>query len=127
MSNDENVTSRMSNGIQVISISGQMTYDFVPKIKDQIQTLIIDANGYIVDLTKVEKIDSVGLGLLVNTAKKIISNQNKVVIVNTDKFTQELFEISKLDAIFEITESIAEAEKLLKEKDEIYWSKISKY
>lgn len=127
MSDNTSVTSRMNGNIQVLSIKGRMTYDFVPEIKGKIQKQIKDADGYVIDLMDVVQIDSVGLGLIVNTAKKFISNRNKMVIVITDVLIQELFVISKLDEVFEMTRSVADAEKILEKNDDLYWAKISEY
>ncbi|MEA1974711.1 MAG: STAS domain-containing protein [Bacillota bacterium] len=128
MNNESNIVrSILTDGIQVISLSGRMTYDSIHEYKDSVIDLIVEADGYILDLNKIVQIDSTGLGLLVNIAKYFIKNKNKMVILNTDELIIELFKISKLDEIFEICDSRAEAIKIVKDEDNTYWSRVMSF
>lgn len=115
------------DGILRIALYGRMTYDTVQQFKTDIEEAIVDAEGYIIDLSKVEQIDSTGLGLLVNVAKHFIQNKNRMVIVNMDDLIQELFEISKLDSVFQICSTVSEAIRVVKDEDDTYWSRVMSF
>lgn len=124
---NEIVKQRMVDEVQIISLSGRMTYDDIGLYKKQIEDIIQPAQGYIVDLKNVQQIDSTGLGLLINVARNFIQNKEKVVIVNEDELIQELFEVSKLDKVFAICKTLAEAQIKVRDADETFWSRVKAY
>ncbi|MDM8534885.1 STAS domain-containing protein [Clostridiaceae bacterium HSG29] len=124
---NEIVKSKIDEEVQIISINGRLTYDEIANYKEKIKAIIDNAEGYIIDLTKVEQIDSTGLGLIINTAKHFISNQNKMVIVNNNPLTNELFKISKLHMVFNICETINDAMKIVLLEDEEYINGVKSY
>ena len=124
---DEIIKSKFNDEVQIISINGRLTYDEISNYKEKIMAIVDNAEGYIIDLTNVEQIDSTGLGLIINTAKHFISNQNKMVIVNDNPLTNGLFKISKLNMVFNICGSINEAMKIVLLKDEDYINGVKSY
>jgi len=128
--NDEaikRVRTKYQDEIQVIVLSGRLTYDLIEDFKREMKEIIGEAAGYVIDLKDVEQIDSTGLGLLINIAKHFIFNKNKMVILNQDEVINELFEISKLNRIFNICPTMNEAIKVVTEDDEAYWSRLTSY
>jgi len=125
--NIRRVNSSFTEEIQVLSLKGRITYDFIDGYKIELKGIIEDAGGYIIDLTKVEQIDSTGLGLLVNVAKNFIFNKNKMVILNKDDWINELFNVSKLNQVFNVCSTMEEALKTVTLEDDTYWNKVTSY
>lgn len=122
-----NVESKVENGIQFLKLRGRITYDDIEEYKRDIKSKIVESQGYIIDLSKVEQIDSTGLGLLVNVAKNFIYNKNKMVVLNSDDWINELFKVSKLNTIFPVCTTMEDALKAVTAEDENYWSKVLSY
>lgn len=121
------VVAKIENNIQIISLNGRLTYDYIGDYKTEVMDSIQNAKGYIINLGGVDQVDSTGMGLLVNTAKHFITNKHKMVLVITDSLIGELFTIAKLDKVFEICTSIEEAKKILNLEDDEYWSRVAGY
>ncbi len=121
------VMSKIENGIQFLKLDGRITYDAIEEYKQDIKTEIVASEGYIIDLSRVDQIDSTGLGLLVNVAKNFIYNKSKMVILNDDEWINELFKVSKLNTIFQICSSKEEAMAAIAQEDENFWNKVLSY
>ncbi len=67
----------------------------------------------ILDLSKMDYMNSSGLNVLVNILTKARSHSGEVVISNVSGKVKELFLITKLNTLFQVTESLEEAEKVL--------------
>jgi anti-sigma B factor antagonist len=61
-----------------------------------------DYKSYIIDLSELEFIDSLGLGILVGIQRKILSFNKTVVFRNPRKSIQKLFEITQLQRVFNV-------------------------
>jgi anti-sigma B factor antagonist len=57
--------------------------------------------------------NSSGLNVLVNILTKARSHSGEVVVSNVSGKVKELFLITKLNTLFQVTESLEEAEKVL--------------
>lgn len=77
------------------------------------------ANGQnliILEMSKVDYMNSSGLNVLVNILTKARNKNGEVVIASLADKVKQLFLITKLNTLFSITDSVEEAEKLLNEK-----------
>jgi len=70
------------------------------------------ANIVIIDLTKVDFMDSAGLGVLVQIHKRVHSSGGKFCLSSISEKVKMLFELTSLDSVFEIIENRAESDKL---------------
>ncbi len=122
----ESVKSSLKGDIQIFSLNGRLTYDYISDLKTEIADSIVEAKGYVLDLSTVQQIDSTGMGMIVNIAK-YITKDSELVIVNSDEFLQELFEVSKLNTIFNIQKSLADALNCFSENSDEYWNKVRSY
>lgn len=112
---------------QVIELKGRLTYDYIAEYKVNIIENIKEAKGYIIDLSSIIQVDSTGMGLLVNTAKHFISNQQRMVLIINDKLILELFTIAKLDKVFNICKDMKEAKDVLALADDDYVNRVNEY
>ena len=62
----------------------------------------------IIDLTDIDLVDSSGLGVLVSSLKKI-GNRGEVKLCNLKEAVQSVFELTRLDRVFGLYHSEAEA------------------
>ncbi|SMD37193.1 anti-sigma B factor antagonist [Reichenbachiella faecimaris] len=66
-----------------------------------------------VDISEVRYINSSGIGVLITILTKFRNKGGEVVIVNPSEHVKKLLAITKLNAIFTIVDSIAEAKEEL--------------
>ncbi|MGC5326869.1 STAS domain-containing protein [Brevibacillus sp. SYSU BS000544] len=95
------------NGYQKISIKGKLLFGSTNSVKNKLKEFIGQADGFIIDLTELQFIDSTGFGVLINFAKLV--GIQKIAIVIQDEIIRELFMISKLNLLFPLTASVDEA------------------
>ncbi|EKN63224.1 STAS domain-containing protein [Schinkia azotoformans] len=112
--NSVEIRSEILHGFQRIMFSGELVYGQTEKIREEIFSLLVDCDGYILDLQNVKTIDSTGFGILVSIAKKLKNqNRNRMVVVINKPSILQLFKITKLTLIFPVVETKEEAVALL--------------
>lgn len=94
-----------------ISFKGNLVYGQTEELKRTLIEKLEKKDGYIIDTTNVNDIDSTGFGVFVNTAKKV--NSKKIAIIVNDEFIRELFEIAKFSMLFPIVQNLEEAKATL--------------
>lgn len=115
--NSVEIRSEILHGFQRIVFSGELVYGQTEKIREEIFSLLVDCDGYILDLQNVKMIDSTGFGILVSIVKKL-KNQNRIVVVINNPSILQLFKITKLTLIFPVVETKEEAVALLSKDSE---------
>lgn len=94
----------------VLDLTGEIDVYTSIALKQEITQVISDGAKYIVaEMSKVEYLDSTGLGLLIGALKRLRENQGSLVIVSPNVRIVRVFEITGLYKIFNIYESLAEA------------------
>lgn len=68
-----------------------------------------EGNNVILDFCGLEYINSTGLGAIAHFYRQCTQKNLRVIICNLSAMCSRLFEITKLDQIFEITDSLDEA------------------
>jgi anti-anti-sigma factor len=61
-----------------------------------------DHKLFVIDLVNVTHMDSSAVGTLVAYKQKLSNNEKKLVICNLSAFLQEIFNILRMDTVFEI-------------------------
>ena len=75
--------SELDNGIRLIKLNGSLDMNGTYSIEVQFVRYCAGENiRVLVDLAKVNFISSIGIPLLVNTAKSIVSRGGKVILLN---------------------------------------------
>lgn len=73
-------------------------------IKNVIETELNNGNKYIaLDLTGLNSINSAGLGILIGLLNKVKVQNGKLKMLNINERILNIFKITKLDLVFEIT------------------------
>ncbi|MCU1349356.1 MAG: anti-sigma-factor antagonist [Acidobacteria bacterium] len=68
-----------------------------------------ESTNVIVDFTKIDYIDSTGIGELVGYLGKFTTQNRKLILVNPSERIKKLLKLAKLDAVFKIYGSEEEA------------------
>lgn len=96
----------------VISVSGDFDVVGAPQVRSAImRTIAAGATGLIIDLSRVDFVDSFGLGVLVGALKRVAAAAGQLVLVLTEPRVLKVFEITGLDSVFVIAASLAEAKE----------------
>ena len=86
--------TELDNGIRLIALNGALDMNGTYSIEVQFVRYCAGDNiRVLVDLSKVSYISSIGIPLLVNTAKSIISRGGKIVFLNPQDKVSQVFEM----------------------------------
>ncbi len=100
------------NGFSIVKIEGEIDLFNSQDLKRDIENLI---NGgkvkLILDMNKVSYIDSSGLGVLVGINKRVRMRGGFLRLVALPQDIKHLFEITKLDKVFNIYPTVGSAMK----------------
>lgn len=69
---------------------------------------------FLIDLTDLKHVNSTGLGIFITLYTRVRGKSGEMVINNPSENIQNLLKITKLDSVFSITDSRAEAVERLK-------------
>ncbi len=106
-------TSRKDpKGVLIVEVDGQLIVgnrqEFKQKILDALEG---GERRFLVDFTRTGYIDSSGLGVLVSLSKKIRDEGGELRLAGLNEDLRTLFELTKLDTLFTISDSAADALK----------------
>lgn len=94
----------------VIELEGEVDVYTAPQLKQQMISLLESgAKELVVDLTKVDYLDSTALGVLIGGLKRMRERDGNMVLVCPSPRIRRVFEITGLDKIFDIFNTQADA------------------
>ena len=106
--------SELENGIGLIKLGGKLDIIGVGEIETKFTGYCAgDKTRVVVDLSEVEFLASIGIRLLVLTAKSIASRHGKMVLLSTSPDVQHVLEITGIPAIIPIYSHLESAEAVL--------------
>ncbi len=100
------------NGYEIFEISGEFVIGQIGDLLDEYTELIkLKKSKFIFDFTKVDLIDSSGLGTILMGASQVLTNNDKIRICLDPKkiVVKDLFSIVKLDSIMEYYTNLNDA------------------
>jgi anti-sigma B factor antagonist len=104
------VKTEVKNDLTVCCVEGEIDINTAPDIKKAFEKLIAKKTPKIViNLTKVTYVDSSGLATLVEILKNMRAYGGRMRLTNMPHKIKSLFEITKLEKLFEIIADEAEA------------------
>jgi anti-sigma B factor antagonist len=102
------------DGIAIISPRGDIDAITAPELQREFDRLLAQAMRYFVlDLSKVGFIDSAGLAALINLCKRVRVGEGDVRLAAIPFQVLPVFKITRLDRVFEIFETSADAARSL--------------
>ena len=103
-------TVRKQGGILVIDVDGQLIVGNRQELKQRVlDALEAGDRKFLIDFTRTGYIDSTGLGVLVSLSKKIRDEGGDLRLAGLNEDLKTLFELTKLDTLFAITDSADQA------------------
>ena len=97
-------------GVKVIAVEGQLIVGNRQELKDMVQEALETGDRkFLIDFSTTGYIDSSGLGALVSISKKIREQGGDLRLAELNEDLRSLFELTKLDTLFAIADSRAEA------------------
>ncbi len=99
-----------SGEVTLVEVEGQLIVGNRQELKQQVlERLEAGDRKFVIDFANTGYIDSSGLGVLVSLSKKIREQGGELRLSNLNEDLRTLFELTKLDTLFKITDSKAEA------------------
>ncbi len=96
--------------IPVIAVHGQADLHTAPALRDALTEAIDDgASGLVVDLSDATFVDSMTLGVLLGAVKRLRPNGGRLAIVCRSPHIRRIFEITLLDRVFALHETLESA------------------
>jgi anti-sigma B factor antagonist len=93
--------------IPVIAVHGQADLNTAPALRDALTEAVDDgASALIVDLSDATFVDSMTLGVLLGAVKRLRPSGGRLAIVCTSPHIRRIFEITLLDRVFELHETL---------------------
>jgi anti-sigma B factor antagonist len=94
----------------ILEIGGEIDVYTAPKLREKLIELVSDGSyDLIVDLEKVDFLDSTGLGVLVGGLKRVRNHDGSLKLVCTQEKILKIFRITGLTKVFPIYASVDEA------------------
>lgn len=99
-----------------VALSGRLDIDGVKSIELEFASLIGGQNkSAIVDMTEVSFIASLGMRMLLSTAKSLRAHDRKIVLYNPQPVVQEALETAGFSAVMPIENDLAKALALVQQ------------
>jgi anti-sigma B factor antagonist len=99
-----------SNGVVVVQVEGQLIVGNRHELKDLVQAALERGDRrLLIDFSGTGYIDSSGLGALVSISKRIREVGGELRLSGLNDDLRSLFELTKLDTLFAITETPEQA------------------
>ena len=94
------------SGITIIDVEGQLIVGNRQELKQKVlERLDSGERKFLIDFSNTGYIDSSGLGVLVAMAKKVKQERGTLRLHNLDEDLRTLFELTKLDTLFQIADT----------------------
>ena len=98
------------DGIEVIDVGGEIDIYTAPRLRELLIDLVSKANyQLIVNLERVEFLDSTGLGVLVGGLKRVRAHDGSLDLVCTQERILKIFRVTGLAKVFGIHETVDQA------------------
>lgn len=98
---------RQEGEVTVIEVEGQLIVGNRQELKQRVlEELDSGARSFAIDFDKTGYIDSSGLGVLVSLSKKIREQGGELRLASLNEDLRTLFELTKLDTLFHISDSL---------------------
>ena len=107
---DLKLDDHIKDGIRVVDVEGEIDVYTAPRLRELLIELV--NNGHyqpVVNMEKVEFLDSTGLGVLVGGLKRVRAHDGSLDLVCTQERILKIFRITGLTKVFGIHESVDQA------------------
>jgi anti-sigma B factor antagonist len=107
---DLSLSTRSEGDRTVVEVGGEIDVYTAPRLREQLVDLVADGKYHlIVDMERVDFLDSTGLGVLVGGLKRVRAHDGSLRLVCTQERILKIFRITGLTKVFPIHASVDEA------------------
>ena len=107
-------TRTLEQSLPIIELEGEVDVYTAPQLKQQMISILEGgAKMMVVNLTKVDYLDSTALGVLIGGLKRMRERDGNLVLICPSPRIRRVFEITGLDKIFDIYNSENDAQAAL--------------
>ena len=107
---DLTLSTREVDGTTIVAVGGEIDVYTAPKLRDKITELVGNGDYHLViDMEKVDFLDSTGLGVLVGGLKKVRAHDGSMRLICNQERLLKIFRITGLAKVFAIHGSQADA------------------
>lgn len=96
------VHTRMLGNVAVVSVQGRIVNGETASLREEVDSQS-SVNTVLLDLSRVSTIDASGLGMMLELREHAAQRGARLKLMNTTKLVRRVLEVTKLDAVFEIT------------------------
>jgi anti-sigma B factor antagonist len=97
-------------GTNIVSLRGEIDVYTAPRLRQALIDLVEGgAKDIVVDMDRVDFLDSTGLGVLVGGLKRVKSNEGEMKLVVTQDRIMKIFDITGLAKVFPVFGSLDDA------------------
>ncbi len=95
------------DGWRIIAVSGELDVVSAPQVRSAVMRALSDGvSDLVLDLGRVEFIDSFGLGVLVGALKRVRAADGRLKLVVTEARVQALFKLTGLESVFDLVDTV---------------------
>lgn len=106
------ITTKINGDVAIINLRGRLDLTSANQLKEASREFFLKDNCKLVlNMDKVDFINSSGLGALVSILKEIRNHKGELKISNLADYVKEIFDITQLSSIFDICEDETHALK----------------
>uniref|UniRef100_J1S6X1 Anti-sigma factor antagonist n=1 Tax=Streptomyces auratus AGR0001 TaxID=1160718 RepID=J1S6X1_9ACTN len=107
---DLSLSTRTVGDRTVVEVGGEIDVYTAPKLREQLVELVNDGSYHlVVDMERVDFLDSAGLGVLVGGLKRVRAHEGSLRLVCNQERILKIFRITGLTKVFPIHTSVDEA------------------
>lgn len=104
------LVTRSVSGHTVLEVGGEIDVYTAPRLRERLVELSAAGRHHVVvDLARVEFMDSSGLGVLVGAHRRLRTGEESLTLVCPEEKLLKIFRITGLDTVFDIHRSVDEA------------------
>lgn len=104
------IQTECRNDISILELMGELDYHSSPELREKLTELVLkQAPKILINLKGVDYMDSSGIATFVEAFQKTKRYQGRLVLTELTPTVRGVFEIAKLESIFEITPTFDEA------------------
>ena len=109
------ITLKSNENIQIAYFEGELNFDYIQKVKDNLLPLAKDEKikAIILNFKNLALIDSSGIGMILNVYQTLKKRDAKFAVCCLNSTVEEIFEITQLGGIITITATEEDALSLV--------------
>ncbi len=105
-----NIVVTKENDVVVVAVEGEVDAETSPQLRELFDELLAEGeHSYVIDMAGVEFMDSSGLAALVRLFKRVRIGEGDVKLCGVRPEVLKIFELTRLNRVFDIFETRAEA------------------